>query len=185
MKRLIIGLAGRLASGKGRVGSILVERHQAHRIRSSDPLRATLDQYGVSQSRDNLSALSTFLRTTYGEETIASSMWKLITASPARIAIFDGMRRKVDVEYFRKFDNFYLIFMDTDVAIRYQRYITRNENPGDKNMTYEEFLKRDNLEPEQEIELLKEYADFVINNSGTLEHLDHEIARVLHTIMKE
>lgn len=183
MEKIIIGLAGRLASGKGRVSKELIEKHGAFRVRSSDPLRATLDMFGVPQSRDNLSALSTFLRTTFGEGTINYYMEKVIAESHEPIALFDGMRIKAQLDHFRKFPNFRLVFIDARQETRYQRYITRNENPGDAEMSYADFLKRDNLEPEQQIESLRQFADFVIDNNGTQEQLDAQIETVLKNLI--
>lgn len=185
MEKVFIGLAGKLASGKGRVSGYLIETHDAYRLRSSDPLRQTLDLFGVPQSRDNLSTLSTFLRSTYGEDTICNAMARLLTMSEKPVAIFDGMRRLMDEKIFRKFDNFYLVYVDASPDVRYARYIIRNENPGDAEMTREDFDKRDNAEPEQEIEKLREYADFVIdNNVNEIEHLDLQIDDVFTKIMK-
>lgn len=184
MHKVFIGLAGKLASGKGRVSGHLIEKYDADRIRSSDPLRQTLDLFGVPQSRDNLSSLSTFLRATYGEDTIAKAMGNMLSKSPKNVAIFDGMRRMVDMQHFRTFDNFTLIYVDASADVRYDRYIKRNENPGDAEMTREDFDKRDAAEPEQEIEGLKEHADFVIdNNINSIEHLDLQIDEVLKKIL--
>lgn len=186
MKKIIIGLAGKMASGKGRIGSYLVEKFEADRIRSSDPLRQVLDMYCVPQSRENLSSLSTFLRTTYGENTIAKAMGRLLTDSPKRIAIFDGMRRRIDVSHFRQFDNFYLIYVDATPKLRYERTVSRNENVGDADLTREQFDARDMLEPEQEVEQLKDYADFVVdNNVNSIEHLDKQVEEILKKVFKE
>ncbi|MEK7619441.1 MAG: hypothetical protein AAB416_04395 [Patescibacteria group bacterium] len=185
MKKIIVGLAGKMASGKGRIGSYLVEKYDADRIRSSDPLRRVLDMFGVPQSRENLSSLSTFLRTTYGENTLAKSMARLLSESPKRISIFDGMRRRIDVSHFRQFDNFYLIYVDAKPEVRYDRTVTRNENVGDADLTREQFDARDILEPEQEVEQLKDYADFVVeNNLNSVEHLDTQVEEILKKILK-
>lgn len=179
MNKVVIGLAGKLASGKGRVSGYLIEKHDAYRLRSSDPLRQTLDLFGVPQSRDNLSKLSTFLRSQYGENTMATAMMRMLSASEKPVAIFDGMRRSVDEETFRALSHFYLVYVDASAVVRYDRYIKRNENPGDAEMTREEFDIRDSAEPEREIELLKAKADFVIdNNTNSIEHLDVQIEEI-------
>lgn len=184
MEKVFIGLAGKLASGKGRVSGYLIEKHDADRIRSSDPLRQVLDLFAIPQSRDNLSVLSTFLRVTYGEGTIAKAMGNMLSRSPKQVAIFDGMRRMIDVEHFRTFDNFVLVYVDASADVRYDRYIKRNENPGDAEMTREDFDKRDNAEPEQEIEGLREFADFVIdNNTNVIEHLDNQIEELFKKVI--
>ncbi|MBI4239875.1 hypothetical protein HY620_02725 [Candidatus Uhrbacteria bacterium] len=181
--KIIIGVAGRIASGKGTISKYLIDEHKADRFRSSDPLRETMDVFDVDQSRDNMDALSTFLRSTYGENVIAKSVANRIEESPNPISIFDGIRRLIDVETFRKLPHFYLLFMDTDVRLRYERYIKRDENPGDAELTYEEFLERDNREPQQQIELLRDHADYVLNNNGSISELDARIREVITELM--
>ncbi len=183
-KKIIIGIAGRMGCGKGMAGSYLAKKYQAERFRSSTPLRASLDIFCIPQSRENMGKFSTFLRTTYGEQTIAHAVVELVEKSTAQICIFDGMRRKIDAETFHALDNFFLLFIETDKKIRYERYIKRDENPGDADMPYNEFLERSNAEPEQEIDLLKEKADFIIENSGTLEEFEQKVEEIIQKIQK-
>ncbi len=186
MPKIFIGLAGKLASGKGRVSGYVIDKHNGFRLRSSDPLRQTLDLFGVPQSRDNLSKLSTFVRSAYGEDTIANAMMQMLSATEKPIAIFDGMRRCIDEERFRTLPNFFLVYVDASPDIRYDRYIKRNENPGDAEMSREEFNARDTAEPEQEIDKLKSRADFVIDNTtNSIEHLDGQIEEMFSKIIPE
>ncbi len=168
---ILIGIAGRMASGKGSVSQYLATKYGAERHRSSEPLRAIVDIFNIPQSRANLSDLSTFLRETYGEHTIAQAMLKVMTAAQAPIAVFDGMRRLIDIQTFRPLSNFTFVFVDCDDRIRYQRYISRNENPGDAEMSWDDFKLRDSAETECQIDELKQYADVVIDNSKTYEYL--------------
>jgi uridine kinase len=176
MKKIVIGLAGRLASGKGTVARHLVDTYQADKTRSSDPLRATLDIYSIPQTRENLDALSTFLRTTYNENVIAQAVKRYLAQSPAAIVIFDGMRRLVDVEAIRFFEHSFFIFVHTDQNVRYTRSVGRNENIGDDTMTFDKFVVNDSYEPEQQIEALKEYADIVLDNNGPPEELARQMS---------
>lgn len=175
MKKIVVGIAGRLASGKGTVCKYILETYHADKTRSSDPLRATLDIFSVPQTRESLDALSTFLRSTYGEDVIAKAMVKFLGQSPKEIVIFDGMRRLVDVEAIRAFEHSLFIFVDANKDIRYERSIKRNENVGDDTMTAEDFFAKDIDEPQQQIEALKEYADVVIHNDGSYEELMAQI----------
>lgn len=168
---ILIGISGRMASGKGSVSKYLVQNYNAERHGSSYPLRAIVDIFDIPQSRVNLSDLSTFLRETYGEDVIAQAMMKLLKGSKAPIAIFDGMRRLIDIQTFRPLPNFTFIFVDCDEKNRYTRYVSRNENTGDAEMSLEEFRKRDSAETECQISELKESADIVIDNNGSYEHL--------------
>lgn len=180
----IIGLAGRIASGKETAGRYLIKKTKADKVRFSDPLRQTLDLFGVPQSRENMQALSTFLRQTYDEEAIAKAIFKLATTSPAPVSIIDGVRRFADIKIFADLDNFYLIYIDTKQKTRYERMVARKENPGEAEMAFAEFQKKDNAESEQQIEGLKKDADFVIDNNGNLEELYKQLEEILKKVKK-
>ena len=181
---ILIGISGKMASGKGSVSKYLAHVYHAERHRSSDPLRAMVDIFDIPQSRVNLSDLSTFLRECFGEHVIAQSMRKLLTSVKAPIAIFDGMRRLIDIETFRSLPNFIFIFVDCDERIRYERYVTRNENAGDSEMTFEDFKTRSMAETEIQIDALKEHADVIIDNNSTYDQLIAKTKTAVENILK-
>lgn len=174
-KKIVIGITGKLASGKGTIAKYIVENYDAQKTRSSDPLRQTLVLFDISQSRENLDKLSTFVRQTYGENTIAASVARVLRQTQAKVVIFDGMRRLIDVETLRSFEHSLFIYVHVERDVRYQRCKTRNENVGDDVMTYEEFCEKDDEEPEQQIEALREYADIVIDNGAGIDELMNQI----------
>lgn len=184
-KKIVVGVAGKLASGKGTVARYLVEQYAAEKTRSSDPLRATLDIFDIPQSRENLDSLSTFLRATYGEDTIARAVARVLRQSNASVAIFDGMRRLVDIEAIRSFEHSLFIYVEADQKIRYERCRQRNENVGDDTMTFEVFQQKDNEEPQQQIEALRGYADIVIDNSGSRDELMAQITEQVDVVIQK
>lgn len=181
--RVLIGITGRLASGKGRMTAEILKRSNAEYVKFSDSLRYVLDVYTIPQSRDNIDALSTFLRKTYGEDVLARAVEKKALSSENEIVIIDGVRRKVDFERLGKHPHFSLVYIDANPKIRYERSKNRNENVGDADLTYEEFLKDDSGEPQQQIESLKNVAHYVIDNNGTVEEFDRQIDEVLKKML--
>lgn len=186
-KKVIVGIAGKLASGKGTVTKYIVEQYDAEKARSSDPLRTVLDIFEVPKSRQNLDALSTFVRASYGEDTIARAVARVLRESSAPVAMFDGMRRIVDVETIRSFEHSLFIYVHAEQLVRYDRCKQRNENVGDDSMSFEEFKKKDDDEPQQQIEALRQYADIVIDNNGSYDeligHLHDQIDPVMQKLL--
>jgi len=182
--RALIGITGRLASGKGRMTKEILRQFDAEQVRFSDSLRAVLDMYGVPQSRDNIDALSTFLRRTYGENVLARAVENRALQSNRDIAIIDGVRRAVDMETLSRHPHFKLVYIDVKPEIRYERSKSRNENVGDADLSYDEFLRMDSAEPQQQIESLKSIADFVIDNNGTVEQFDAQIKDVIDNALR-
>lgn len=184
-KKIIVGIAGKLASGKGTVAKYLVGEYGAKKTRSSDPLRAVLDIFDVPQSRENLDALSTFVRGTYGEDTIARAVARVLHASSSPVAMFDGIRRIVDVETIRSFEHSLFIYVYADQLLRYERCKQRSENVGDDTMSFEVFQEKDNDEPQQQIETLREYADVVIDNNGSYDELMAHIHEQIDPVIQK
>lgn len=180
--QVIIGITGKMASGKGRVGEYLVNSYNVDTVKTSYFFREVLNLFDIPESRENLQKLSTFMRTTYGENILARALVKYAQKMEKPIIIVDGVRRYTDIENLKKLPNFFLVYVHTDQDIRYKRYTQRNENPGDGKMSFEIFLKEDSAEPEQQIESLREHADFVFNNNGTPEQLDAQIKETLKKV---
>ncbi|MBI4599401.1 AAA family ATPase [Candidatus Uhrbacteria bacterium] len=185
MKKIVIGLTGRLASGKGTVAKHLVAIYGADKTRSSDPLRQTLDIYDIPQTREHLDALSTFVRRTYGEDIIAKAVKRYLSHSSAEVVIFDGLRRLVDIEVIRSFEHSLFIYVDAQQRTRHTRSVGRNENVGDDTMTLDEFIAKDSEEPQQQIEALKEYADIVLDNNGSPEQLKRQLEKNVDTFIEK
>lgn len=181
--RTIVGITGRLASGKGRMTQEILKRYDAEYIKFSNSLRDLLDLYLIPQSRDNIDQLSTFLRRTYGEDVLARAVEKKALASPHDVVIIDGIRRKTDFDCFKKNLYFSLVYIDVKPEIRFERSRNRNENVGDANLSYEQFLAQDSGEPQQEIESLKSVAHYVIDNNGSEENFNRIIDETIKKIL--
>lgn len=171
MKKIILGLTGKIACGKGTFADYLIEKYRAKKFGFSDPLKETLSIYDIELTRHNLQMLSTLLRQNFSEDILAKALMKRATAAKENIVIIDGVRRLTDIENFRSLDNFFLVYIDTDEKIRYERYIRRNQSPGDEKMSYEDFRKKDNAESENQIEGLKKFTKYIITNNGSVEEL--------------
>ena len=66
MAKIIFGLVGTLASGKGAVKQRLIERYKAEDCRFSTILRDVLNRLDVPTTRENLQNVSTSLRQLFG-----------------------------------------------------------------------------------------------------------------------
>ncbi len=172
---MIIGLAGEMASGKGTVAQYLVEHKGASVHKFSTMLRDVLTRMHIAQTRDNLQKLSTLLREAYGQDTFARVIAEDVKTDLAPIVIVDGVRRESDIVYLRENPAFQLVFIDTDLRTRYERIVLRTENAGDHSKTFEQFVEESKADAEIHIAALKDVADIVINNNGTLEDLHRQV----------
>ncbi len=181
-KKIIIGLTGQIACGKGVIKKFLIEKYKASDYRFSTILRDVLIRLDIEQSRENIQNMSTLLRQTFGEDILAKVMAKDAKKDDHHFIVIDGIRRMADIKYLREVDGFFLVSVEASEELRHQRVIERNENPGDDVKTFEDFIKDQNAESESQIPETMSNADFTINNNGTWDELWEQIHQLVKKI---
>ncbi|MFA5778073.1 MAG: AAA family ATPase [Candidatus Paceibacterota bacterium] len=177
--KIILGLVGSLASGKDTTKKYLAEKYGAKDCKFSSILRDVLNRITVPVSRENMQNLSTVLRANFGENLLARVIANDASKLYAEIVVIDGVRRPTDIEHLIKLPNFFLIKIDADPHLRYERMIKRNENEGDDKKSYEQFLKDHEAEADSLIPVVMESAKYSIENSGSLEDLYKQIDEII------
>ncbi len=173
--KIIIGLIGEIASGKGTVSKYLLTEYRATEYRFSDILKDILDRVHLDVVRENLANLSFGLRKYYGQDILAYALAQDTKNDNSQIIIIDGIRRVADLKYLKEMDNFTLVYVEADLEKRYERLIGRNEKQDDQNKTFEEFKNDHKLETEVSIRELKNIANIIIDNNGNVEELQQQV----------
>lgn len=181
MSKIIIGLAGEIACGKGTAAKHIETKYQAGSYRFSTMLRDVANRLYVEQTRDNIATLSTMLRQNFGEDLFAKVMAEDVRRDEKEVIVIDGIRRLADIEYLEKIPEFKFVYVETDIRKCYERITKRGENTDDNNKTFEKFVEEHNLESELQIKDLKNYADFVIDNDEDFNHLHEQIDKIIET----
>lgn len=180
-KKIIIGLTGQIACGKGVIKKFLIEHYQASDYRFSTILRDVLIRLHVKQTRVNIQTLSTLLRQMLGEDILANVMAEDVVENKDDFIVIDGIRRMADIKHLQKIPGFFLVSVEANENVRYKRVVERNENPGDDKKTFADFLKDDIAETEEQIPETMSHADFTIDNNGTWDELWEQI----HALVKK
>lgn len=180
--KIIFGLIGEIAAGKTLVTAYLKERYGAESARFSDSLRDILKRMYLEETRHNLQILSLALRNTYGQDVISKIIYNDVKNKKSNMIIVEGMRRFGDMECFWGDNAFRIVYIKADEKIRYQRLTQRSENMDDKNKTWKEFQNESNGESELEIREIAKKANFIIDNSGTIQDLQKQIDKMLKEI---
>jgi dephospho-CoA kinase len=170
-EKLVIGIAGEIASGKDTVTRYYVKKHGASMYRFSDVIRDILKRLHLEENRKNLADASLMLRKTFGEDVFSRAVAEETMADANTLVIIDGVRRVTDISGVQNLPGFRLLYIAADPKKRYERMSTRNQNADDGTKTFEEFLCDNELESELQIRELKTKADWVIDNNGTLDEL--------------
>jgi len=170
-KKIILGLVGEIASGKGTVAKYLENKYTASIHRFSTPLRDILNRIYLDIDRKNMQTLSTTLREAFGQDLLAKIIGRDADKDPNPIIVIDGIRRFADIKYLKDLPEFNLVYVTAKIEIRYERLIKRGENEDDNNKTFEQFLEDHKAEPELEIPKIGKSAKLVIDNSKDMENL--------------
>lgn len=182
MKKIILGFVGELGAGKTVICNYLKDKYSANSYRFSDPLRDVLNRVYLEQSRENMQNLSTILRAQFGQDLLAKIMANDADKDKGEIVTVDGVRRFPDIEYLLKLDGFYLVYVTTDSKTRYERIVSRNQNPGESDISYEQFLESEKSEADISIKDVSKQANFTIENNGSIENLYNKIENILNEI---
>jgi len=180
MAKIILGITGEMASGKGTAAKYVVDKYGAASLRFSTMLRDVTKRMHQKETRDNLQNISTCLRQCFGEDILAKVMAEDVKKDEGEIIVIDGVRRLPDIKYLREISGFKLIYIETDLEKRYERIVKRGENSDDLNKTFEEFKKDQEKEAEQQIKGLRFEANFTVDNNGSLEELYWQIDKIIN-----
>ncbi len=179
MPKIIIALAGPIASGKEVVKKYLEEKYGASSYKFSNPLRDILKRLYLPISRENLQDTSTWLREYFGNDLLAKVIAEDAKNDKAEIVIIDGVRRLDDVAHLKALPEFKLVGVDANIKTRYERLVKRNENEGDADKTFEQFLIDSDKETEREIPRVLKEADYLIDNNGDFASLYQQADKLI------
>jgi dephospho-CoA kinase len=179
MAKIVIGLAGEMACGKGTVAKHIAENYKASSYRFSTMLRDVIKRLYIEEKRENIQKMSTILRQNFGENLFAKVMAEDVEKDQSEVIVVDGIRRLTDIEYLKKNPSFKFVYIDADIQKCYERIIKRGENVDDQNKTFEEFEKEHHQESESQIKELRNYADYVIDNNDDYNKLYDQINKII------
>ena len=184
MPKLILGFVGPIASGKEAAKKYLEKKYNTSGHRFSTMLRDILNRIYTPINRQNMQDLSLDLRNRFGSDILARVIAEDVKNDTHDVIIVDGIRRMDDIVNLKNVEGFYLIGIEAKEEIRYERMKLRNENVGDNQKTFADFITDGKGEAELEIPTVMNNARFTINNDGTFEDLYKQIEEIINSLNK-
>lgn len=177
---MIIGVSGPNGAGKGELVGYLSERSfYVHSL--SDVIREELARRGETESRERMIELGRELRTTGGPGALADALAGKLLAD--RNYAIDSIRHPAEVEVLRRrCPDFKLVWVDAPIETRFERMRARGR-AGDPE-TLEEMRDLEARElgsadsAAQQLNAVRDLADFVVENGGELSGLHEAIHRL-------
>lgn len=181
-KKIVIGIAGTIGAGKGTVTQYTVDQYNATQMRYSKILQDILERLSLDYDRKNLAILAESLRHTFGGAVLSRALLADIAKDESAVVVFEGIRKKDELDHLRTLDNFYFLYVDAEMETRYRRLIQRNEKMDDKVKSFDDF-KKDHLRPaDKDVPLLMEEADFIVDNNGSADDAQKQIDVIMKQI---
>lgn len=175
---MIIAVTGYIASGKDTLAKKLIQQGYKH-LSLSDILR---EQLQPPITREALAQLGNDMREQHGDSVLAQEAIKRIDDTDW---VISSIGRVAEAKYLKEHAQATIIFVTANQDVRYQRLTQRNDT--EDILSYEDFLIQEQREATganknfREFDNLKEYADIIIENNGTLE----EFHKRIDTVLKE
>ncbi len=184
----IIGLTGVMASGKGEVVKLLVNRGFKY-ISLSDIVRREVALRGVEVNRSEMQDIGNSLRAKGGAGVLGSMVREEILSSSVSHWVVDGIRNPAEVEELKKIKGFQLWAVEVkNIGILIDRIKLRRRqgDSEDENVLKERIMRElgKNEPPDgQQVEKSMAMADWSLDNSSSLEELHKVVEKKLKEIV--
>ena len=177
-ERLVIGITGRIGSGKTTVGRYLQSRYTFQYLRYSEILAEWRAK--DPESKAHLQKV--------GWEVMAGGMQAELSRrligriTPYVDVAVDGLRHPLDYETLKNsfHDSFHLLYIDSPSRMRFDRL-----NQKGKYGDFASFEVADSHPVEQQIDSLRVNAALVIRNEDSLQELYAKVDEAIHCFRKE
>lgn len=185
---IIIGITGTLGSGKGTAVEYLKDKYGFKHFSASDFINEEVTRRGLPINRDNQQIVANDLRTKYGGSFVAENLYER-AMKVGDNAVLESLRAIGEIESLRKKPgHFYLLAVDADSKVRYDRVTTKRKGEKD-SVTYEHFVEQEQKEMHDSspggmnIAQCMKMADAHIDNSGNMEELQTQIDEFIRPLL--
>lgn len=170
---MIIGITGTLGAGKGTVVDYLKKRGFAHQsVRAF--LTEEIERRGIEVNRDSMVAVANELRQRYSPSYIVEQLYARAEAVGGDVVI-ESIRAIGEVEALRGKTGFFLLSIDADQKLRYERIVKRGSVTD--GISFAQFQADEQREmtstdpTKQNLGGVMKLADATIHNDGTFGEL--------------
>lgn len=183
---MIIGLSGTLAAGKDTVADYLVEKEGFEHISLSAVLRKVAAEKGIETTMENLTKLGNSLKTEYSADYLVNRAKKEVDFS--KDIVVSSIRQPEEIESLKREKDFYMIFVDADIKIRFERLVKRGR-AGDVG-EFEKFKEQEEKQLNGQsggmnLSKCRKMADYVIVNNCSIEEFKDRIKQTFQQIKEK
>ncbi|MCW3127880.1 MAG: hypothetical protein JWO03_3538 [Bacteroidetes bacterium] len=181
----IIGITGTLGAGKGTIVDYLISHHGFKHFSVRGFLTEIINSKGLELNRDSMVAVANELRAEHSPSYIVEQLLDQALVSGSD-CIIESIRTTGEVHALRKRDKFYLLAVDADPKLRYDRVVERAS--ATDNINYETFIANEqremtSIDPnKQNLAACQALADFKLDNNHSFNELYTQVEDVLSKV---
>jgi len=181
----IIGITGTIGAGKGTVVDFLKQEKNMAHFSVRDFLIKEILSRGLTIDRDSMTQVANELRQQNTPSYIVDQLYEKALET-GKNCVIESIRTPGEIVSLREKGSFKLFAVDCDPQIRYQRIKARASETD--QVSYETFLANEEREMsttdpnKQNLKKCIEMADFVFDNSGTVDQLNAKVAEVIRDL---
>jgi len=186
MPKIVIGLVGPIASGKGTVIDILKDKGYTP-YSLSDALKEEIAARGLEITRFNCNRISNELRETQGTDVLARRTAEVIDQEKHELVAIDAIRNPLEIKFLQNKFGAKIIGVVADQKRRYEMFRERGTFT-DEIQIFEQFKELDDREfaqkgsHKQQIKACLDAADVIIENNSTIQDLTQKVEKFISSI---
>ncbi len=183
---IIIGITGTLGAGKGTIVDYLVQEKGFTHYSVRGFLIEEIKKRNLVVNRDSMTSVANELRAANSPSYVVDQLY-IQAIEKGNNCIIESIRTEGEIISLRKKNNFYLLAVDADPDIRFERITIRKSSTD--NVSKETFIQNEQREFEsidpnkQNLKRCIELADYVLQNNGSLDELTDQIEKIMIHIL--
>jgi dephospho-CoA kinase len=182
---IIIGVTGKIGSGKEVVSEYLKSKYDFTHYSARNYITAEVLKKNLPVNRQTMISVANEIRASKHPGFIIEELYNMAVVNK-KDSVIESIRTLGEIETLKSKGSFYLLGIEVDQKIRYERIVLRNSETD--RISFEQFKKDDDLEStsgdpnKQNITACIKKADYVLNNSGTFEELYKQVDESIEKI---
>lgn len=183
---IIIGITGTLGAGKGTIVDYLVSEKGFTHYSVRGFLIEEIKRRKMEINRDSMTSVANELRAANSPSYVIDQLYNQAVEKGDN-CIIESIRTEGEITSLRKKKNFYLLAIDAESKIRFDRIKLRKSETD--HISYETFLQNEKREFEsddpnkQNLKRCIELADFVLTNNENITQLYEQVDQIMLNIL--
>lgn len=183
---MIIGITGTIGAGKGTIVDYLVEKFSFHHYSVRQFLIEEAQKRGMPLNRDVYVAIANELREQNSPSYITDQLHTIAIENGGH-AVIESIRTPGEISSLKEKGNFYLLAVDAEPHLRYERIVVRNSETD--KITFETFVENEKREMtatdpnKQNLCACIQQADFVLRNDLDIPNLHNQLDQIVKKLL--